>query len=162
MKNISFISIFIICIGLLAIMPEAIAKAYYATEEEMIERSEAIAIVDITNVENKMTRSKPFNYRQIADANVLQVFKGSLPQNLKLHGMEDFICAQVNFSPGRYLVFLNRDGDLWAGSNWYLSARPIKDNLVEWYNPSGEYRELLWQPLDKVVERVQKFILGAL
>jgi hypothetical protein len=91
-------------------VPSAFAKAYYATEDEMIERAEVIAIVNVARVENAETKAEPFNYSEIAHATVEQTLKATLPQTVKLHGGESFICAQVHFTPGRHLVFLRRHG----------------------------------------------------
>ena len=135
-------------------VPSTFAKAYYATEDEMIERAEAIAIVDISRVESAETKAEPFNYSEIAHATVKQTLKGTLPQTVKLYGGESFICAQVHFAPGRYLVFLSRDHDFLVGCNWHLSVRPIKDTQVEWYVP-GERLKLSWQQLDTVLGRIK-------
>ena len=135
-------------------VPHADAKAYYGLENEMIERAEVIAIVDISRVEKTETKSQPFNYREIAHATVQQTLKGKLPQEVQLDGGESFICAQVHFKPGRALVFLRRDGELLAGCNWHLSVRPIKGTEVEWYLP-GERIALSWQSLDTVLARIQ-------
>ena len=74
-------------------VPSAAAKAYYATEAEMISRAEVIAIVDIFRVERAGTKSKSERYSEIAHATVQQALKGTAPQTLKLYGGEDFICA---------------------------------------------------------------------
>ncbi|MCE9610470.1 MAG: hypothetical protein K8R23_09780 [Chthoniobacter sp.] len=135
-------------------VPSAFAKAYYATEAEMISRAEVIAIVDISRVERAETKSKLMRYSEIAHATVQQTFKGTAPQTIKLYGGEAFICAQVHFAPGRYLVFLVHDDNLLVGCNWHLSVRPIKDTQVEWYVP-GERLNLSWQSLDTVLPRIK-------
>ena len=135
-------------------VPHADAKANYATEDEMIEHAEVIAIVDISRVEKAETKSQPFNYREIAHATVQQTLKGKLPREVKLYGGESFICAQVHFTPGRALVFLRHDGEFLVGCNWHLSVRPIKGTEVEWYLP-GERIALSWQSLDTVLARIQ-------
>ncbi len=137
-----------------ALSSSASAKAYYQGEKEMIERSEAIAIVAIARVEETETKAEPFDYRQIAHATVEQILKGTLPQTITLYGMESFICAQVRFAPGRYLVFLRRDGERLVGVNWHFSARPLRENQIEWYAP-GKGLALSWQPFDEVIGRVR-------
>jgi hypothetical protein len=136
--------------------PVAFAKAYFATEEEMIERAEVIAIVDISLVERAETNSQPFTYSEVAHATVHQTIKGTLPRTVDLYGGESFICAQVHFAPGRYLVFLCHDHELLVGCNWYLSVRPIRDTQIEWYVPD-ELHKLSWQPLALVLQRIQNF-----
>jgi len=135
-------------------VPHADAKAYYAPEDEMIERAEVIAIVDISRVEKTETKSQPFNYSQIAHATVQETLKGKLPKEIQLYGGESFECAQVHFTPGRSLVFLRHAGEFLVGCNWDLSVRPIKDTEVEWYVP-GERHNLSWQLLDTVLARIQ-------
>jgi hypothetical protein len=135
-------------------LPRAFAKAHYALEDEMIERAEIIAIVDISRVEEAKTKGTHWTYSEIAHATVQQTLKGTLPQTVRLYGGEDFICAQVRFAAGRYLVFLRRDGERLAGCNWHLSVRPIKEAQVEWYAP-GQRLELSWQRLYPVIQRIK-------
>ena len=142
----------ILCAGT---VPSALAKAAYAAEEQMIERAEVIAIVNVARVEKAETKGTHWTYSEIAHATVEQTLKGTLPQTVKLYGGEDFICAQVHFAVGRYIVFLRRDGELLVGCNWHLSVRPIKDKQAEWY-VAGEHMTLSWQPLDAVLERIKK------
>jgi hypothetical protein len=109
-------------------------RAYYAGKARMIAQSEVIAVVDVRRVGSASARGRHWTYAQAADAVVEQTLKGELPPRVRLYAQEDFICARVDFRPGRYVVFLTRDGELLAGSNWYLSARPIRDDgRVEWY-----------------------------
>jgi len=137
---------------------EAQAKAYYATEAEMIASSDAIAVVQIEKVEAIETKAEPFDYRQIAHAKVERTLKGLLPKSILIHGNETFICAQVRLRPGRFLVCLRKAGALLVGANWHLSVRPIEDEKVEWYTP-GTHLDLSWQPLDPVLQRVKDAIL---
>jgi hypothetical protein len=139
----------------LIVPTDSLAKAYFATEEEMIQRSEMIAIVDISSVEDTQTKRDHWTYRRKANGTVHQALKGSLPREVSLYGDEDFVCAQVKFQPGRFLVFLSHDGDLLVGSNWHLSVRPLKGTQIEWYVP-GERLKLAWQPLDVVLERIKR------
>jgi hypothetical protein len=130
-------------------------------EQEMIRQSEVIAIVDISVVEKTKTKGDHWTYRQKASAIVSQTLKGSPQRDVSLYGDEDFICAQVKFQPGRYLVFLHHDGDLLVGSNWHLSVRPIRDTQIEWYVP-GELLKLSWQRLDKVLGRIRRCLQDSL
>ena len=81
---------------------------------------------------------------------------------LVLHGDEDFICAQCRFSAGKYLVFLRKDGSLWVGSNWHLSARPILGRAegaqtVDWFTDDRGIGTQA-QPLDEVLTDVKKLV----
>lgn len=108
-------------------------RPYYAPKGEMIARSQAIAVVDVWRVRRVLARGREWTYAQAANAVVRQVVKGELPRHVRLYAQENFVCTRIDFAPGRYLVFLRRDGRLLAGSNWYLSARPVRDGMVEWY-----------------------------
>src|SRR6266542_6604954 len=90
-------------------MPSAHAKLGYMTEDNMVTRAEIIAIVDISHVERVKTKSRPFNYNEIAYATVQQTLKGTLPQTVKLYGGTSFAFAQDHFAAGRYLVFLRSE-----------------------------------------------------
>lgn len=130
---------------LLALTADAGAKAAYAGKAEMVRRSTAIAVVEITKVEAVDAKGEHWNYGQRATATVRTVLKGSLPKDaaVSVFGDESFICARCHFEPGRYLLFLMEDkapdgSVMWVGSNWHLSVRPVtvdpdKGDRVEWY-----------------------------
>lgn len=120
----------------------------------MIERAEFIAVVDIAKVEEVEVKTQKWTYRQAAHGKTVELLKGNLPPLVSMHGNESFICAQVRFEPGRFLVFLQRDAGLLVGCNWHFSVRPIRDGKVEWYAP-GKAMELSWQPLGAVIDRVK-------
>lgn len=146
-----------IAVWLISSAPDLLAKAYFAGAQEMVQGSVAIAILDISKVEAVEAKGDHWTYRERAHATVDRTLKGSLPQRVQLFGNETFICAQVRFQPGRYLVFLRKDGEKLVGANWHLSVRPIKDDQVEWY--SGKQRlDLSWQPLSAVGEQVSELI----
>ena len=127
MRSIAFI------LSALALAGAAWARPYYAPKSVMIAQSEVIAVVDVQRVRPANVRGEEWTYAQAADAAVVQVIKGRLPPRVRLYAQEDFICTRIDYRPGRYLVFLRRDGDLWRGSNWYLSARPVENGSLEWY-----------------------------
>lgn len=142
------------------------ARPYYASKAEMIARSEVIAVVDVRRVGATTVRGRHSTYAQAADAVVEQTLKGELPPRVRLYAQEDFICARVDFRPGRYVVFLTRDGELLAGSNWYLSARPIRYGRVEWYardTESGSHPSEIRMrslPLARVLADVRSHLAG--
>jgi hypothetical protein len=138
-----------------SLAPSALGKAYFAPASVMIQKAEFIAIVDITSVEAVETKTEQFDFRERAQGKVVQMIKGQLPPSIVMHGNENFICAQVRYQPGRYLVFLERQAGLLTGCNWHLSVRPIKEDKVEWY-AKAESLELSWQPLEGVIERIRK------
>jgi hypothetical protein len=139
--------------GLMANAPGVFAKAAYLGAEQMVTGSVAIAVVNISRVDPVETKGAHWTYGERAEATVERTPKGSLPQQVQLFGNENFICAQVRFQPGRYLVFLKKDGEKLVGANWHLSARLIKDDKIEWYSGKG-HLELSWQSLPKVIDQV--------
>ena len=155
-------------LGLLVCATKADAKAAYAGKAEMLKRAEAVAVVDVVTVEKAEVKGRHWTYRQRAVAKVRNTLKGDLPgekEELFIHGDEDFICAQCHFEPGRYFVFLARDGGLWAGCNWHLSVRPVKTDAegrewVDWYE-NDRTIELKAKPLADVVAEVSKAVKEA-
>lgn len=138
----------------------ASAKAYFAVKKEMVERADAIVVVNITSTEAVEQKGSHWTYRQKATGLVEQSLKGGLAGPIVVYGMEDFICAQCKFEKGRFLLFLQRDGDLWAGSNWHLGIRAIKDGKVDWFknDEPGSVHEAQPRPLEEVVEEIQKIL----
>lgn len=126
---------FIIVISLVITLgsSKALAKAYYASKPEMIERSCAIAIIQVKDVKKVFTSGESFDYNELAHVDVEKVLKGTLPSSIELLADENFICAQCRVKPGKYIAFLKPQGSKWACSNWYLSVRPIEEGKVEWY-----------------------------
>ena len=153
MKNFCFLA------GFLMIPHLAQAKARFAPKTEMIRKSKAIAIVQITRVDPIEKKGGFWTYRQIASANVESVIKGKLPGTIQIYGDENFICAQVQLKVGRFLIFLAEDRDMLVGSNWHLSIRPIENNLVGWYEKE-EGIVLVEKSLEEVVKDI-KMILNS-
>ena len=143
--------------SILAAPPRAHGKAYFAPQNEMITRCDAIAVVNVTDVRETEVKTPGFDYREVAKAEVEQVLKGSLRKEITLHGSESFICAQVRFKPGRHLVFLKSQNGLLTGSNWQFSVRPIRGDRVEWYTKTDGL-ELSWQPLADVLKGILETI----
>jgi hypothetical protein len=157
---------FLALAALLSCCPSrAEAKAAYAGKAEMIRRSDAVAVVDVLRVEKAEVKGAHWTYSQRAIARVRSTLKGDLPaagKEVALFGGEDFICAQCNFQPGKYVVFLRRDGGLWVGSNWHLSVRPVATDKagkewVDWYAKQNTI-ELKATLLDDVLADVKKVI----
>ncbi len=142
---------------LLNLISSAVAFEYFPSEEAMIDRSPIIAVVNVQRTENTLTKASPYNYTQISDARVEKTLKGDLPQTVKLYGGETLLNVAVQFPPGRYIVFLRKNGELVAGAQRSMSARPIRDSQVLWHVP-GKPRTLSWQPLDAVLTRIQERI----
>ena len=132
-------------------------EAAFHRKLAMIEQSEFIAIVDISKVEPAKEKRNGWIYSEVALATVEETIKGSLPKNVKLYGGENFICAQVRYKPGRYLVFLRRDKELLSGVNWHLGVRAIKENKVDWFVDDKKL-ELKESPLPVVLTEIKKLV----
>ena len=154
MRIIGYSVKIIIFIAILLMPTGVYAKAKFAYKNEMIEKADVIAVVNITKIEPVQIKGKGWTYRQKATAKVEQSLKGKVPAEISLYGQEDFICAQCNYESGKSLVFLKRDNDLLKGSNWQFSIRPIKDDKVEWYQ-SDKGLELKAFPLSEVLEEIK-------
>ena len=131
-------------------------KAYFAPKDEMIEKADVIAIVDITEVYKTNVKGKYWTYSQMATANVEEVLRGDIPKEISIYGMEDFICAQCRYKVGKFLVFLKYDNNLLVGSNWHFSIRPIKNNTVEWYKEGSDNMvDLEYSPLSEALKEIK-------
>jgi hypothetical protein len=130
------------------------AKAAYWGKTEMIRRSEIIAIVNISVVEPTSIKGKGWTYSEVASATVERVLKGKLPEEVKLYGGENFICAQVRYKPGRHLVFLRKDENLLTGVNWHLGVRKIEKEDVQWL-VDGRLFEFKSTPLSDVLAEIE-------
>lgn len=131
------------------------AKAYFKTKEQMISSAAVIAIVDIDEVRESETAGQHWTYRQEAVAKVESVLKGELPPEIILHGLENFICARCELIEGSSIVFLNKDGDLWVGSNWHLSIRPISNNNVSWFDSDESRHNMIETNLNQVIQEIR-------
>jgi hypothetical protein len=114
------------------------AKAYYPTAKETIQQAVYIAVVTLGDARKVDIQGHPFSYREESDADLEKNIKGTLPKRFKIHGKETFICAHCAFTPGKALVFLKKDQDLFIGHGWNIACLPIKDGKVQWFKSLGE------------------------
>lgn len=140
-----------VLIALCNLSPQAFAKAYFQTKQEMIEKAEAIAIIEISAVQDSNANGKVWTYRKKGKVKVEEAIKGDLPEEFTVYGAETFICASYPVANGRFIAFLEKDEDLWTGSNWHLSLRPIKDGMVEWYVAGDHSYNMKLEALDTVL-----------
>ncbi len=133
----------------------SLAKAYFQNETELVTKADAIALVELSEPEPAEQKGDIWTYRQSATAKVTLLLKGDLPETFALYGVETFICAQCRLAAGKYLVFIRRDGKLWAGSNWHLSLRPVKKDQIEWFDHPEKRHSLKFQPSEAVLKRVR-------
>ena len=133
------------------------AKAAYKDKVEMTQSAEVIAIVEIKGLQKVEVKGKFWTYHQKASDKVEKVLKGTLPSTVALFGDEDFICARCHFGTGRYLVFLDKDGELLTGNNWQLSARKITGTDVEWFGEKNVFEQKK-APLSNVLSEIGKLL----
>ncbi|MBT8037088.1 MAG: hypothetical protein KJO21_06050 [Verrucomicrobiae bacterium] len=144
-------------------------KANFLKRSELINKAEAIAIIDLGELVNpgkdkddlfsasgEGVRGKLWSYTQKSKAKVVKLLAGKLPKEFFLYGGETFICAQCRLKKGRYLAFLRKDEEYWVGANWHLSLRPIKDNQVEWYVSEEQRFPMKYQDMQVVMKQIAK------
>lgn len=144
-----------ILIVICGLSSQAFAKAYFQTKSEMIEKAEAIAIIEISSIQESDTKGKVWTYRTKGAVKVEETLKGELPKEFTIYGAETFICTSCPVTNGRFIAFLKKDGDLWTGSNWHLSLRPIKDGMVEWYVADENLHEMKPMALNSVLAEIK-------
>lgn len=148
-------SLIAILVALCSLSPQAFAKAYFQTKHEMIEKAEAIAIIEISAVQDSEAKGKIWTYRTKGTAKVEETLRGELPDEFTIFGAETFICASCPITNGTFIAFLKKDGDLWTGSNWHLSLRPIKDGMVDWYVADDNRYEMRPMALKTVLAEIK-------
>ena len=157
---------YLFCIGLCLFLA-SVAQAYpsYKSKTEMIETAEVIAIVEITKVEKVLVHGKEWTYEQKATAKVERVLVGTLSEDVFLYGDEIFECSHCHFEVGRYLVFLDRDGELWTANNWGYSACKVTEDMVKWLYPGrisdGVVFERRDTPLAEVLKEIDQVLAKA-
>ncbi|MBZ0184961.1 MAG: hypothetical protein K8F91_01825 [Candidatus Obscuribacterales bacterium] len=134
------------------------AKAAFKTRDNMIDNASVIALVDIEKVEPASVKGSLWTYSQIARARPVKVLKGSMPDNARLYGQENFRCAQVIYKPGRALVFLSMEGDRLVGNNWGLSVREVKNNSLEWFIDNNSLKTTN-QQVSSVISSISRHLL---
>ena len=133
-------------------------KAYYAPKEEMIEKADCIAVVNITEVRDQEKEGRTRTYRQQATGTIEQCLKGGVSGEITIYGMGTFICAQCRYETGRFLLFLRKEGDGWTGSNWHLGIRPISETAVQWFKEGASRFEVADAALDDVLEEIRSVL----
>lgn len=137
------IKIVVVLLGLLVqffhLSPRCSAKAAYRSKTTMIHSADVIVFADIKRVEKVEKQGKHWKYRQKAVIEPIKMLKGKLPANAKIFGGENFICAQVNFKPGKALLFLKKSNDYYVGNNWHLSVRSASNGKIEWFAGSNVF-----------------------
>ena len=74
------------------------------------------------------------------------------------HVHEGAMSGIHTLAKGRFLAFLTKDDDYWAGSNWHLPLRPIKEEKVEWYVSEEQRWPMKYQDLGKVTAEIKAIL----
>jgi hypothetical protein len=153
---------------LLLTQVSAFGKAAYFSEEQLVLKSAAIAIIDL-DTPSPIPLANPFDptvksapnrmpCTTSAQAKCVELISGELPATFVMQGDETFICAQCRLSKGRYLAFLVKVDDHWEGTNWQLSLRPVKDGKIEWYSKPDQAFSLAFQDSNAVLTRIRAIL----
>lgn len=144
---------------LLGLTGTAFAKAYFSPKKEMIQRAEAIAVVNITSVietnVDPVAHVPGWAYRQKATAEVERSLKGDAKGTIEIYGLESFICAQCRYEKGKFLVFLRKENGRWVGSNWQPGIRAITGDNVAWLTKDDDAFESKPAPLADVLSEIE-------
>jgi hypothetical protein len=155
----------------LLVSPLLFAPAYadwdYLPKDSMIDNADAIAVVDITKVENCATRinrssTAARTYHQKAAAVVKSTLKGKLASSITIYGNinsagSPFICVpDASLQAGPCLVFLRdegHDGQSFVSANADMGIRPIAHDQVQWFG--ANIRERKPTPLSEVLDFIR-------
>ncbi|MBX7246475.1 MAG: hypothetical protein K1X53_13340 [Candidatus Sumerlaeaceae bacterium] len=148
----------LLLIMLLALSGPCYAKARFAGKTDMINEAESIVVVNITEVEDSNRKGQAWTYHQKVTAAVEVCLKGDAGSTITLYGLEDFVCARCRYEKGRFILFLRKDGPLWAGCNWHLGVRAIKDGKVQWFKDDKALSDLKETRLDDVIMEIKAVI----
>lgn len=134
------------------------AKAYFSNKEEMVAKAQVIAIVEIKNLKSLEPEKMAGN--QQATVVPIKVLKGTLKSEEELFVPCFFPCAIVKLTPGKYLVFLERDKKVkrLQGFNWHLSYRPIVDGSVAWFSNNELNAGLQTTELEGVIKDITNLL----
>lgn len=140
---------------LLLASPATLAKAYYPTAREMIQKAEYIALVTLESPVAQETQGQTWTYGEVSNAQLSKAIKGTLPANFKINGKENFRCAQCHFLGGENLVFLRKDHDLYVGQAWDISCLPVKEGKVAWFSNLDSRRPDAQAKLNDCIKQIK-------
>ncbi len=145
---------------MLVISNPVFATARYMPKGELIQTAEIIAVVEINETSNVSVKGQHWTYRQAADAVTLQTIKGELPMRFVIHAKKSFICAWATYeAKARYVVFLQREGELYSTVNHQLGQFKVAEDKINWFLDdnslaAGEQR------LDDVIRAIEVAVAG--
>ena len=154
----SLVPVSIFAFAVMALPAPVSAKARFLGMTELVETADVIAVVEVTETREVEQVGEHWTYRQEADVTRVKMIKGRLPAFFRIHAQKDFICARASYEPGRYLVFLRAEKDLYTPVNHHLGALQIDEDQVSWYADREKVWDRTSQPLDHVVEEISTLL----
>ena len=139
---------------LLGTVTSASGKVSHVGKVEMVRMAECIAIVNVTEIQEVRQRGPLWIYQQKALGTIEQCLKGGVAGRINVYGMEAIVCAPARCEKGRFLLFLQKDGDLWHSVNWQLGIRPIKEGKVQWFGSGESQLGMTEVPLTEVLSEI--------
>ena len=131
------------------------AKAYFAPVDEMIRDADAIAVVEILDVQPAKTEEQDLRYKDmVASIEVKDTLKGDVANVASIYIPNFFPCAVVDVTPGEFLIFLQRRDGVMTNSNWQLSLRAIHGDAVSWF--SEDNKDFSNVPLEDVRQQIEE------
>lgn len=118
--------------------------------EDLVKRSDFIAIVDVTEVKH------PSEHAQVASFESIRVLKGSLLDGHRLYRGHKPRCAQESYSPGRYLLFLRKEKNNLVAAYHAYSVFEVSQNKLDWFESlhSKRRERASLKRAEKDIERV--------
>ena len=144
-------------------------EANFLTRDELIQRAEVIAIIDLGEIvppggeegpdaKKQGAQGEGRLYKQSAKAQVVELIKGNIDHGFIMYGGESSSLVQTNLMKGRYLAFLRKDGERWVGADLRNSLRRVSDGKIEWFGVEGEPFPMTLQPMTTVLGEVRKVL----
>jgi hypothetical protein len=126
----------------------------YSTLEQLINRSDGIAVVTVGEADDA-TASRPFH--DARTAKIQQILKGELSEPLVIQhgsGHDDVLFQQ---GAGEYLVFLKRKDSLFVPTDGWPSSKFVSGGQVQGWSNSHRWEEKP-SPLTGVIAEIRSFI----
>ena len=123
------------------------------SQEQLVAESDEIGIVRVVKVVQVPKRPKfDESFVQFAAVRTEQSLKGNLPTQFTLRlnaSARIFSCRPGELSPGRFLMFLRRDGTNVVRANHWYAEYPIEKSRVSWWQHGTN------RPLNNVISEIR-------
>jgi hypothetical protein len=123
----------VVLAAVLAPVPDASARAYYAPLGEVEDSVGVAVIVETEAIADVEIDGEYWHYQQLVDARVIEAIAGEATPRVEVLGGRDFACAPVHWAPNtRYLALLHREGGRWTATNNEWGRLEIVGGAVDW------------------------------